>query len=228
MKKVVLVLLIFFLTPTAAFAWDDCPHGVTVCEYPGDCGRYVDTNDDGICDRSQSEPGSADTNGILREIEEDNQIGSGVSASVLSAPNSANPVYSPANLEEASLVNEDERIDINQQPVTSGQKQVYHLIPIIVALTLLYLLSHILSRKRVISVAAHRKIWNIILLVTFLISMILGLFLIIRINFGLEVPLPFSTLFWHVEIGIAMGAISIFHIVWHWKYFLKMLRTATK
>ena len=225
MKKLVfIIILIVLLIPADAFAWDDCLRGETYCEYPGDCGRYVDTNDDGICDHSQPYPGSDDSNGILREIEEDSPISDGVSASILSAPNSANPVYSPANLEEASLVSEDKRTDANQNPVTSGRKQVYHLIPIIVALTLLYLLSHILSKKRVISVATHRKIWNVLLLVTFLGSVILGLFLIIRINFGLEIPLPFSTLFWHVEIGLAMGAISIFHLIWHWKYFVKMLK----
>lgn len=31
----------------------DCPFGKTECEFPGDCGLYVDSNGDRICDRSQ-------------------------------------------------------------------------------------------------------------------------------------------------------------------------------
>ena len=228
MKKVTLIILTILLTPATAFAWDDCPRGETHCEYPGDCGRYIDTNDDGICDRSQPEPGGADSNGIMSEVEPANSVSNNDTR--ISAPPpliDAIPVYSLASLEEVSPESEDGRTDLTRQPaIASELEQVYHLIPIVVTLTLIYLLSHILSKRRVISLADHRKIWNTILLVTFLISMILGLFLIIRVNFGLEVPLPFSTLFWHVEIGVAMGAISVFHIVWHWKYFVKMLKSA--
>jgi len=38
-------------------AWDDCPLGLVDDPYPGACRRYVDTNGDGICDHSQSDPG---------------------------------------------------------------------------------------------------------------------------------------------------------------------------
>jgi hypothetical protein len=40
----------------SAWAWDDCPLGLVNDPYPGACPRYVDTNDDGICDHSQSDP----------------------------------------------------------------------------------------------------------------------------------------------------------------------------
>lgn len=38
------------------FAWDDCPFGMVNDPYPGSCPRYIDTNNDGICDHSQSAP----------------------------------------------------------------------------------------------------------------------------------------------------------------------------
>lgn len=31
----------------------DCPYGFIDDSYPGQCGRYVDANEDGICDHSQ-------------------------------------------------------------------------------------------------------------------------------------------------------------------------------
>ncbi len=31
----------------------DCPFGNVHCEYPGNCGRYTDSDDNGICDYSE-------------------------------------------------------------------------------------------------------------------------------------------------------------------------------
>jgi hypothetical protein len=42
------------------YSWDDCPFGETnsSCVYPGDCGKYIDTNNNRICDRSEPLPGA--------------------------------------------------------------------------------------------------------------------------------------------------------------------------
>ncbi len=40
----------------SAWAWDDCPLGLVNDPTPGACPRYIDTNNDGICDHSQSDP----------------------------------------------------------------------------------------------------------------------------------------------------------------------------
>lgn len=57
------------------------------------------------------------------------------------------------------------------------------------------------------------------LLTTFLLSGLSGIYLIIQINYGFKISFPFNILFWHVEMGIAMATIGVFHILWHWKYF---------
>jgi len=49
-------LIIFLLIPLVALAWGDCPFGLIDCPYPGECSRYVDTDNDGICDLSQIAP----------------------------------------------------------------------------------------------------------------------------------------------------------------------------
>ncbi len=48
----------FFNLPISAQAqiWGSCPFGLEDDPYPGECGRYIDTNNDGICDLSQPEP----------------------------------------------------------------------------------------------------------------------------------------------------------------------------
>ena len=52
------VLLISLFSLNFVYSWDDCPFGKTnsSCVYPGDCGKYVDTNNNGICDRSEPAP----------------------------------------------------------------------------------------------------------------------------------------------------------------------------
>ena len=184
MKKIVLVLLLLILIPITALAWDDCPYGEVNSHYPGDCGRYIDTDDDGICDHSQPAP-------------EDRNI---------------------KTINTQTIEDKDLTVNSKQSATT------YHLLPISLFLILVYFITYILSKKKIISVINHRKIWNFLLLITFLISGLLGIFLIIKINFGITIPLPFNTLFWHVEIGIAMFIISIFHILWHWVYFKRMFK----
>jgi len=50
------LVLIFIALSSNALAWDDCPFGYEDEEYPDTCWRYIDTNNDGICDQSQLEP----------------------------------------------------------------------------------------------------------------------------------------------------------------------------
>ena len=112
------------------------------------------------------------------------------------------------------------------QGVVTGKEsgRIYHLLPIPLFLVILYFITFVLSKKKIISVVNHRKIWNILLVIAFLISGILGILLIVKINFSTEISLPLNILFWHVEFGIAMFAISIFHILWHWTYFKNLFR----
>lgn len=64
MKKTSFFLFTLFLISLFSlnfvYSWDDCPFGETnsSCVYPGDCGKYVDTNNNRICDRSEPTPGT--------------------------------------------------------------------------------------------------------------------------------------------------------------------------
>ena len=54
-----ITLFFFILASPTLLAWDNCPFGIINDEYPGDCGRYIDTNNDGICDQSQPNPATS-------------------------------------------------------------------------------------------------------------------------------------------------------------------------
>ena len=96
----------------------------------------------------------------------------------------------------------------------------YNFFPITIILLIVYIISFVLSRLKVIGYVLHKKIWNWLLLGFFLVSALLGCLLVLRISNGIIFPLPFNMLYWHVEAGVALTAISFFHIIWHWKYFV--------
>lgn len=139
--------------------------------------------------------------------------------------------------------NSDHLCDLSQEPVKTVEviqpiiiKPRYEFVGVSIILTIIYLVSFFLYRFNKITVVLHRRIWNILLLLTFLVSAILGILLVIRINYGVLFDfLPFNMLYWHVEAGIAMTIISLFHIGWHWRYYLsyfkkddKVVKTARK
>jgi hypothetical protein len=116
------------------------------------------------------------------------------------------------------------------EPITTNSSKSsivdgkYIFIPILIISILLYVFTYILSKANVFSTVTHRKIWNILLSISFLFSVILGLFLVIRINYGILFYLPFNILYWHVEFGIVMAIISTFHVLWHLQYYKSLFK----
>jgi spermidine synthase len=100
----------------------------------------------------------------------------------------------------------------------------YLLFPIGIITLILYFSTFLLSNINFIRKKTHRQIWNSLLLVTFLITAILGLLLAIQVNYKLKIPLIKEILVWHVDFGIGMALIAVFHFTWHWSYYLNMFR----
>lgn len=178
MKTAIFSALAVLLLASFAAA-QECPFGETDCT--GLCGRFTDTNNDGLCDYSGTGAGDA--------LEPVTQI---------------------------SAQGYNGRV--------AGQVNGYNVIEILLLVGGLYGASWALAKKGFFSIVAHRKIWNLVLLVFFIVAAFLGLMLAIRISYGLQLPNYPNALFIHVEAGIAMAAISIFHVLWHWKYYASFLR----
>ncbi len=100
----------------------------------------------------------------------------------------------------------------------------YLLFPIVIIILILYFSTFLLSNFNLIRKKTHRQIWNNLLLVTFLVTAILGLLLAIQVNYKLKIPLIKELLVWHVDFGIGMTLIAVFHFSWHWNYYLNMFR----
>ena len=84
---------------------------------------------------------------------------------------------------------------------------------------LLYLISFILVKANAWSKSTHRKIWNVTLTATFLVSCLLGLLLAIFIRHDYFPDCYRDILSIHVWFGIAMTIIACFHALWHLNYY---------
>ncbi len=215
------------IVEAASNIWNSCPRGEVNCDYPGECGSYIDTNGDRICDRSQPAPAVAAviaTKPVITGATAATQI---TSTSVISGAASTALVVIPSTTTLASPQTASNTVDTTASP-TITLKHSYYFVPVFLVLAILYALTWLLANKKFIKIMTHRKIWNLVLLISMLISALLGLFLILNIDVNFGITLPFNMLFWHVESGIALGAVGAFHIFWHWRYFVKFIKPVEK
>jgi hypothetical protein len=200
-----------------------CPWDEVDC--PGKCGRYYDADGDGFCDYGRvSKVIKPDTQKVIKPdshvvhtTESNNrQIGSNDSASLQSTDSTA---IDSIQTDETSIEN---------KPNSSHNQRGYNLIWITLGILFLYSISSLLHKFKVFRKFVHRRIWNILLLITFLTSATLGLVLVVQINYNLGTELILSYLYWHVQFGIGMAIISFIHILWHWKYFFNLFTSKSK
>ncbi len=63
------------------------------------------------------------------------------------------------------------------------------------------------------------KFWNALLLLTFLSTGMIGLLMVIKINYKLELSFYEQMVGYHVGFGIGMVLIGFFHLWWHLSYY---------
>jgi hypothetical protein len=102
----------------------------------------------------------------------------------------------------------------------------YDLLPIALTLVFSYFLSYVLYRKNIIKKSLHLRLWNIIILISFLFAGIMGIILAGFIDF--EITDPFDLLFWHGEVGIALSIVLFFHLHCYWNSFSDLVYKVMK
>lgn len=100
---------------------------------------------------------------------------------------------------------------------------MYHVISTGFTAILLYLISYFFYRIGYYSLKLHRKIWNSALAAAFLLTALAGLFLALQINYKWNIPFVKTIIKWHVEFGIGLATIGLFHLIWHLEYYGKIL-----
>ncbi|NTV22970.1 MAG: hypothetical protein HGA85_01160 [Nanoarchaeota archaeon] len=243
MKYLQLVFLMLLVSIVNA-QWDDCPSGEVNCE--GLCGRFVDTDSSGYCDHSEPAP-EIQAKETVQELSGQDmkamtvkEVASYYSINIdeLVLRLSEYTKYNVLPGQKIQLLHDNygaEPTKIKEialgiksgslQPIEQVKKSsAYALWSVVIITTALYLLSYVLAKTKRIGFALHKKIWNILLFISFFISGVLGMLLVIRIVTGWVLPFPFNMLYWHVEAGIVLFMIAVFHMLWHLDYFKGILK----
>ena len=179
-KRLWLIFFLIFVFSSPVLAWEDCPYGLVDDSYPGQCGRYVDANQDQICDHSQPEP-----------------------EKILISPE---PVFG------------------SETPASVGAKTDYLVLPLSLGLVLAYLASVGLVSAKIITKLNQGRFWNVILAAAFLGVGFSGLILAL----GLKIAWPFRMIFWHVEMGVVFVLLALIHLIWHFPYYLNLVKKKKK
>jgi spermidine synthase len=106
--------------------------------------------------------------------------------------------------------------------------QSYNFILISLIVFFLYFSSLFLVKIQKITQLQHRRFWNLVLLITFLASCLLGLFLAFSIDNQLSLSWYLPLIWYHVEFGIIMSLVGIFHFLWHLPYYKSVLKRQNK
>ena len=96
---------------------------------------------------------------------------------------------------------------------------MYHALPIGLTTLVIYLFTLTLSSTGFLKKDYHRRFWNWVLLATFLIVGLFGLFMALKITYKWNISFSEQLLHWHVETGIVMAFAAIIHLTWHLSYY---------
>ncbi|MDR0790314.1 MAG: hypothetical protein LBO06_05930 [Bacteroidales bacterium] len=217
MKPKFITLLLFLAFGLASFA--QCPFGNGTkvnCVYG--CGRFIDDNNDGFCD-----------NGSVEKAPETEQTEA--------IPNVEQPQIKkeqpqtkqqPAQTKQEQPQAKQEIPAINQQPPQPKNQETktekpYPLIEISAIVMLFYFLTMALVKLGMIRKITHRRIWNVVLLLSFIGSCFGGFYLVAQLNYRFNMGMFALYLKIHVWSGVVMTLVGLIHILWHLPYFKRML-----
>jgi hypothetical protein len=94
---------------------------------------------------------------------------------------------------------------------------IYDMIIPILPFIMGYLFTYSMYKLNLIKKAIHINIWNLLILVAFIVSGGAGFILIILLELGVSIPISSDLLYWHVELGLTLALVTIFHLHAYWK-----------
>ena len=222
MKRITLFLMFIVFVTMTTMAQQDCPQ----VDCPGICGRFVDADGDGFCDHGKlsakekaAEPAEQTT--LTPETPQPKKPVKSVNDEPATAIQEVSETAETPVVEEAASEGTDitEKTDGDEEPTAPAEPFRYPLFSIMGITFELYLFTFLMAKSGKMSKPTHRKIWNVTLGITCLVSCLIGLLLAFFINYGIRPTWYVNILHWHVYFGIAMTLIAIFHILWHLEYF---------
>lgn len=231
--KRLLFLCIFLFAFVFTYAQQDtsqCPFGGRE-DCTGYCGLFTDNNADGYCDYS-----------LLTNQNKEQENKETATPQKSKTPKTTPEPKAIKIIEQKATKQQEGEIlidsfteeqtystsattsqSITTQVIATKSLSPYHFWWLLVVTLILYVFSTLLVKSKKVKKATHRKIWNFILLVTCLVSCLLGVYIVLAKMYGWT--MNYMTLLkLHVDFGIVMTIVAIIHILWHIRYFKNMIK----
>ena len=240
-KSLTSLFLVLTIALTTFNSYAQCPWNRVNCDHG--CGRFNDANNNGLCDYSEGKT-KADTL-RTKTVEKKEVVAVKKKNESKQSERCGGCTHDKCiHFEETEAVpgaetsEEDEfkSMDASEVDTTAvskaeldattaaEKKKPYSLILISLVTFALYAFTWILVKFNKLKLSMHRKIWNMILLCTFLVSCLFGFFLVVQLNYDFVISWYRTVLYWHVQVGIAMTIIAVFHTIWHTKYYVNIFK----
>lgn len=100
----------------------------------------------------------------------------------------------------------------------------YGFLPIAGIALILYTISYFLTKTKHFNLPTHRRIWNLLLLLSFVVAGTIGFFMAFVYSFEFDIEIPYSLLQIHVGFGLVWFIVALFHFLWHLTYFKKAIK----
>lgn len=196
-----------------------CPYGMVNCPFPGQCGRYIDLDGDGICDLSQAAAASSTTTDSSQTQPQTTETQDSVS-------NGYDGGIQAEDTDNANAtVTIDDPTSGNLDGVSSSVDGTnYHILPITLLLVGSYLFTYYLFKKGILKPQKHKRIWNLLIFGGYLGTGITGILLTLMINMGISTIYNQGITFWHAELSIIMVIGTLIHLHIYRKPFKRMFK----
>ncbi len=224
------ICLFAFVFTYAQQDTSQCPFGGRE-NCTGYCGLFTDNNADGYCDYSlltnqnKEQENKETTSPQKSQTQKTTPEPKAIKTTEKNVTNqSEEEVLKNAFAEEQTYsTSATTSQSITTQVVATQSLSPYHFWWLLVVTLILYVFSTLLVKSKKVKKATHRKIWNFILLVTCLVSCLLGVYIVLAKMYGWT--MNYMTLLkLHVDFGIVMTIVAIIHILWHIRYFKNMIK----
>jgi hypothetical protein len=104
----------------------------------------------------------------------------------------------------------------------------YNILLITLILLIFYIITYLLYDNKNIEKRVYKRIWNLILVSSFLFTGISGILLSTLSDFNINRDFNFNLIFWHVEFGIIFAITIVFHIHIHFKIIINSFKSILK
>ncbi|HEX3014220.1 MAG TPA: hypothetical protein VHO92_08110 [Methanobacterium sp.] len=200
-----------------------CPYGLTNDPYPGQCHLYTDSTGDGICDLSQAAAAASTQNADSNTQTTDSNT------NIDTQNSSSSDGYHGGHVQDGTSDQANASAATVHDPSSGTGDSLntgndYHIIPVSLLIIGAYLFTHYLFSKGILKPQKHKRLWNSLLMGSFLGSGATGVLLIYMINFGVALAYRQGLNYWHVELSLLMVIATLIHFHIYRKPFKNMFK----